>query len=369
VSSRSASIRAVGRGAASAIRALRPVPADVRVRADAALAEVVAAGHPEVADWDIVGWRSGDPISVDLGSGAGPQRKSLPIAVLRLAGTAAASAGLGRAAAAIRALRAAATPEACALVPELLGVGGPADGAWSVERWLPGVPGQKQLHRDDQRRIILRGAATAVRGLQEPTIRRLEAADLDRLVERRLGTILDRLDGQLLGVAERDRMRRAAAGLRTRLDGATVRLGWIHGDLWLGNVLVAETTPGVVGAARAAVAPHGPAITGIVDWDSAGPDEPLLLDLLHLAVTTRRHVDRRSLGAAIADRLGDGTWRDDDAAVLGGDVTAALDGIAPADALRMLWLQAIAANLARHPTLGRDRSWVAENVLRVVAWL
>ncbi len=360
----SASIRALGKSAANVIRGFRPVPADIRDRADAALAELVAAGHPEVADWEILGWRSGDPVSLDLGSGAGPQRNSAAVAVLRLSSGPAAAAGLTRAAAAIAALRVAATPDACALVPELIGQGGNGPETWSAERWLPGVPGQTVLRRDPERRAVLAAAAAVLEGLQAPSRIQLGPDELARLVRGRLASIVAHLDDRLVGAQDRERLRSSVEALAVRLAGATVRVGWIHGDLWLGNVLVA---PGRSAVGRTAA--DRPVVSGFVDWDSAAPDEPLLLDLLHLAVTTQRHVDHRSLGAAIAERLADPTWSADDLAVLGAAPETALDGVPPADALRLLWLQAIAANLARHPSLGGDRSWVDENIHRVVAWL
>src|SRR5256885_8087328 len=92
-----------------------------------------------------------------------------------------------------------------------------------------------------------------------------------------------------------------ASAIAFDLGGRTLDVGWIHGDLWPANVLV--------------TADGGP-ISGIVDWDSAEGDELGLHDRLHLAVTTRRLVERKDAGAVIAGLLSNGSWTADDRLVL-----------------------------------------------------
>jgi thiamine kinase-like enzyme len=61
----------------------------------------------------------------------------------------------------------------------------------------------------------------------------------------------------------------------------------VHGDFWHGNLLV-----------------DGGRLTGVVDWDAAGPGRLPLLDYLHL-VTIAEHTRRRhaSLGETIVSFL------------------------------------------------------------------
>jgi phosphotransferase family enzyme len=156
---------------------------------------------------------------------------------------------------------------------------------------------------------------------------------------------------------------RIAADLRDR----TLQVGWIHGDLWPANVLVKGA---------------GPAISGIVDWDSAEDDELALHDRLHLALTTRRLVERAELGPVVAGLLTGGGWTDDDRAVLdvpqGGrplgdgpeprpSPADGLSGLPDATALWLYWLRFVESNLTRRPGLATDRVWLAANVEQVLA--
>jgi hypothetical protein len=132
--------------------------------------------------------------------------------------------------------------------------------------------------------------------------------------------------------------------------------GWIHGDLWPANVLVTGDRPEV---------------SGIVDWDSAEDDELAIHDRLHLAVTTRRLVERQELGPVIAGLLTGGGWTDDDRAVLdvqpGGGLRDGVSGLLEPTALWLYWLRFVESNLARRPALARDRVWLAANVEQVLA--
>ena len=152
------------------------------------------------------------------------------------------------------------------------------------------------------------------------------------------------------------------SAIASDLGGRTLDVGWIHGDLWPANVLV--------------TADGGP-ISGIVDWDSAERDELGLHDRLHLAVTTRRLVERKDAGAVIAGLLSNGSWTADDRLVLDlpaedagglGDARGeGLSGLPARTALWLYWLRFVESNLARRPALASDRAWLTANVRQVLA--
>ena len=191
------------------------------------------------------------------------------------------------------------------------------------------------------------------------------AAEVGRWVTGRLLAIRPLVStGGSLAASRAEPLDALAADLSAALTGRAMRIGWIHGDLWPANVLIDPATWQV---------------SGLVDVDSAEPGELLLQDLLHLALTTRRRIERRDLGAVVAELLSGAPWADDDRIVLGpaadepseadpaASDLAAFGGLDRSTALWLYWLRAIDINLVRHPELAADRRWVEVNVLRVLA--
>jgi Phosphotransferase enzyme family len=74
----------------------------------------------------------------------------------------------------------------------------------------------------------------------------------------------------------------------SRLDRELADLprGWGHGDFFAGNLLAAEGR-----------------LSGVIDWDAAGPGRLPLLDLFHLQVTRVDYGGDHQWGAALLDRL------------------------------------------------------------------
>jgi Phosphotransferase enzyme family len=340
-------VRSFARRTRDEARRRRPLPAAERERLAEVIAALAAASHPDAPGWEAVAWRAGDPTTIEVASPHASGRSGGGGgALVRIADGAPARAGLHRAAAALAALRASAGPAGAALLPEVLGQGLAGGRAWLVERRLSGVPGRRFLADPRAREAMLFATVAAIRSLQAPIERSVDAPLLEGWLDDRAARIAEIVDdGGFQGLA--DRLRRA-------LTGRVIATGWIHGDLWPGNVLVDRA---------------GGVVTGIVDWDSAAADEPLFLDRLHLALTTRRLVQREPLGRVIATLLTGGAWTADDRVALGGTPDEVFDGLAPDDAVWLGWLQAIAANLERHPQLGRDRRWLEDNVRGVLACL
>lgn len=130
---------------------------------------------------------------------------------------------------------------------------------------------------------------------------------------------------------------RLADRLRDDLAGRALLTGWVHGDLWPGNVLVDA---------------DGSTLNGIVDWENARPDGLPAADVAHLVITTRALASGRAIGTVVR-RLVDG--RD----VLAQAERAAMDAacppgerLDPAAAALLAWFQHVDLRLgqaAPHP--------------------
>jgi hypothetical protein len=122
-----------------------------------------------------------------------------------------------------------------------------------------------------------------------------------------------------------------------------------HGDLWTGNLLVANGT-----------------LAGIVDWDAAHPAGVPGADLVQLVGTDWRRRHRCALGRAALER----SWR---RRLIGADTApywAAL-GVQPDDDLLDLavagwWASEVHHTLLRFPQRAADAAWVTANVAAVL---
>ncbi len=138
--------------------------------------------------------------------------------------------------------------------------------------------------------------------------------------------------------------------LRAGLSGRLVRLGWVHGDLWPGNLLFA-TGPGLE-------------LTGIVDWDRARHGDVCLLDVINLVAYSQKLRRRRELGEELALSLADprvgsiGEYARNYLLALG----QAADNHVIRAATTLFWLRFASSNMRRYPALRADRRWTARNI-------
>ncbi len=239
-------------------------------------------------------WTSTGTAVFPVGPPGGP-----PAAVLRVSASAAGA--LQQEGRALRAL--AATPglaEVRDLLPTRRGEGTAGRWSYALDDHLPGVDATEALAtRRDLRDPVRERSALAVTTLHRATAVavRVDDALLERWVDEpvaALGTVLRRWP-------LRRSLTRLRHRLRADLDGRRAYAGWVHGDLWLGNVRVHPGTG---------------APTGLVDWDCAAPQELPAHDLLHLALfgsAVERGVD---LGTVVAEVMHAGTWSPDSERVL-----------------------------------------------------
>jgi aminoglycoside phosphotransferase (APT) family kinase protein len=294
---------------------------------------------------------------------AGPEG-TLPLAAIRIARGPAGRRGLRRAATALTAIRALLAGTEAGLVaaanmPTLLATGEVDGRSWLAESALPGQSGRTLLGDTTEREKLLRRVADGIATIHAAAAVRAPVTDeqVGAWVDRRIAIVRSILDAGRHSPTHVARLDQVGSELASTLRGHELSTGWIHGDLWPANVLVDA---------------HGHGLTGLVDWDSAAPGEPPLQDLLHLALTTRRLVERRPLGEVVADLLGGAEWTSDDRAALGpaadgGNGPSIFDRLDATTALRLYWLRAIELNLDRRPALARQRAWVRANVASVLA--
>jgi aminoglycoside phosphotransferase (APT) family kinase protein len=128
---------------------------------------------------------------------------------------------------------------------------------------------------------------------------------------------------------------------------ADVPRGFGHGDFSLGNLLV-----------------QGDELVGVVDWDSAAPDRPALIDVIHLAFTSRHRPADMEWGPKLVSDLI--PW----ARCGGDDLTNRYCrevGLDPdARLLELLtiayWLDRCASQLRTHAERWYDREWIHLNI-------
>lgn len=246
-----------------------------------------------------------------------------------------------------------------ATLPNVKSDGRAGDWRFVIETALPGRPLTLPAPDDPAWPVALEAALAAIDGLHGGTAPALSTdAVLDRRerwVDRRvaavrtLGPAMARHD-PAIDQALTAGLERLAAELGASVGASDLAAGWIHGDYWSANILVDASG----------------SVSGIVDWDSAEPDELAAHDVFHLVLYARKLRRREGLGAVVADLLGGRTF---DPLEL-----AALERATPAGfSLRttglLYWLRFVESNLRRQPGLATSERWLASNVGTVVPWL
>ena len=241
------------------------------------------------------------------------------------------------------------------LLPEVVASGSDAGWSYLVQWSLPGLPATAAAMRPP--RSLLVDVSTIAARMHDATTTQRTIGELE--VEdwiRRPITAVRSLVSRRLGASEAAALDRIATELESAVTGATVPLGWIHGDLWSDNILVDARAGGV---------------TGLVDWDSASEAGLTAHDQLHLVLYTRKVLDDTEIGSQICRALGpNADWDALEMAALSAG-TADLPGSDDVARLRLgirlYWLRLVAMNLARQPRATRARRWLDENVRAVLA--
>ena len=308
--------------------------------------------YPSVANWAIQSANSTEAGVAVLILG---RPGNAPCAVLKVAVTGEAKRSLTREGTAVAALEADdRLGDWRDLLPGILAEGELDGASYLLERALGGRNAVSLLGMTPMRRRVQIVAAETVRTLHQRTGAStvVDDACVDRWLAEPLWRV-SRAAGGFRGARGRQALNRLAAEIRASLVGRRLKLSWIHGDFWLGNLLVST---------------DGATATGIVDWDFAGNHELPLIDLLHLVVYTRSLVERRELGGVVRDLLDGGAWSPQEISLLRSS-HAELDGDpgCAGAALLLYWLRHLASNLAQSNRYLESRPWLVGNVEPVLS--
>ena len=311
------------------------------------LAQVVAqASLPEAAGWVAQGKHlSGTQVVVMV---VGPLRGPAA-AVVKMPTTADGAASQAREAATLAALgQEPGLGSFRDLIPARLAAGEVAGRAYVVERVIAGVDG---CHLGDPaaERVVAEAAAVIGelhRRTSSPVV--IDGPQLDRWIGKRL---------EVLVPATRDRalLDRVGTVLAGWWESRSLSVSWVHGDFWPANVMFDPETL---------------AVTGVIDWDWAGPSEPPAHDLLYLLIHARMLTGGREFGDVVSALLDGAPWTAPEQAILeAGGVLAPTQARVGREVLLLVWLRHVAFNLIQAPGDARNWVWTGRNidpVLRLV---
>jgi hypothetical protein len=213
-------------------------------------------------------------------------RGEVPVALMRLSPTG--GDRLSRESGVLARLAQAPLPEALrAVLPQRLATGEIRGCTYVVDRMLPGQSGER-FAGEPEWTAVERSALTRLGELHQATAsaRVVDEALLQDWVHAPLTVLRPIVERLPHGSSGRlDEVRDQLIGA---LTGQAVRAVWVHGDLWPGNLLVDPGTQQV---------------TGIVDWDLAGPDELPVHDYLHVLLSRRRVASGAQMGEVVSEVL------------------------------------------------------------------
>jgi aminoglycoside phosphotransferase (APT) family kinase protein len=239
------------------------------------------------------------------------------------------------------------------LIPRPIAEGTAGRRPYRVDIALAGTAPGASVTRDTASSRWQDAAAEAIQFLHRTTAAttRVDRALAERWVDARLHHLWPR--GARLRW-QRSRVERLHDELHGALAGRTLRTSWVHGDFWLGNLLLSV---------------HEGKIRGIVDWDAAAPSELALHDVLHLLLYTRRVATGAELGLIVRRHLRGASWPDQERRLLERYGAWCHDGeLSERHALLLYWLRQVAAHARQQSRRDgpRYRVWELRNVHRVL---
>lgn len=227
-----------------------------------------------------------------------------------------------------------------AMLPVTFTAGRAGPGAFLLTSRLPGTGGTDAPLSADRLTAAAVEAITPLHRLDR-TVRLVDSALLARWVDEPVNRIRSVLPA--CGTLEE-----LTVPLRNDLMGRTFALGWVHGDLYPGNLLVDA----------------GGGVTGIVDWGGAFEQDLPVLDLAFWLLTVHDTYRPPEFGQRVATRLAGGRyWTPAENWVL----RSGTDGALPADrtVLLLAWLRHVASNLTS-TGCGQNLLWLRRNVVSVL---
>lgn len=234
-------------------------------------------------------------------------------------------------------------------VPRPVATGSTAGQFFAAEQALPGRVAQVRYQTTPSVQLLCR-ASEAIQELHRQTASSMlvDAKVIRRWVDDRLQSIQHVVEG-VCGISS---YTRAFGFLATELNrvlyNRSLNVGWVHGDFWLGNVLID---------------PDSGDVTGIVDWDRAGREELPAHDYIHLLLVTRMYTEQgRSFGEVVHSFLSGAGWTADELCVLNGvDLPFSTDDDYGQRMLVLLcWIRRMVVDLNSVESRP-SRSWIRRN--------
>jgi O-antigen/teichoic acid export membrane protein len=244
------------------------------------------------------------------------------------------------------------------LLPTLLIEGEVAGQTFLIERMLPGIGMQHFIADPKKRTQVLRVSVSAISELHCATAS-VATVDWD-LYERWIGEPLQLLRNLCLGASPalsgyQNAVRHLKKELQAGLLGRSTTVSWVHGDYVPGNILFSQ---------------DGNALSGIIDWDLAQPDDLPLLDIVQLIISTRMAVQEREMGDVISGLLKGGCWNSFELALLeAGSHDLQGERLDLRTMLLYFWLRHIHANLTKSTRFRGHWLWLQRNIEAVLRCL
>jgi hypothetical protein len=234
------------------------------------------------------------------------------------------------------------------ILPRPLGLESDGD-QWTLHARPPGVDARTVV--DDERRLTAVSAdlVATITGLHRVTRTSVcIGEELPELLDLPLG-VTDSLPSSRMRLrADETSLAKLHAELRAELAGTTVTAGFVHGNLWLGNVVCCR---------------DGDRVTGLVNWERSRIDLPVL-EVMHLVCTTRALVERTELGAVVRGVLAAGGFRNGESELIAAAPGA--DELSSRTAVLLMWLRHV-HGYTRHSAGTRPSDvWVSHNVHQVL---
>ncbi len=235
-----------------------------------------------------------------------------------------------------------APPELAAILPRFVGGGslesGFEGGIWGLDTRRPGVDARTIASNGPLCTAVTTDLVARLAGLYRTTATPIQIGEeLPELLAFPL-EVGDTLPTSRMRVrADETSLARLHAELRSDLVGSTLTAGLVHGNLWLGNVVCSEADR---------------TVTAIVNWERSRMELPVV-ELMHLACTTRALVEHRELGAVVRDVLTEGCFRDAEVQLIGEAPGAG--EVSTRTAVLLMWLRHVHAFTRRPRELDRVR--------------
>jgi Ser/Thr protein kinase RdoA (MazF antagonist) len=236
-----------------------------------------------------------------------------------------------------------------ALLPALVDAGEAGPGAFLLTNRLPGRNGRDLPRAAASRLTPAMAGAIAPLHSRTQIPRRVDEELLDQWVDQPAERIRTALPAGRTALCAGWAIGRLAGALRAGLAGRLLALGWAHGDLHPGNLLVNADGQ----------------VTGIVDWGGACEQDLPAVDLAFWLLAVGAPGQPREFGRRVAARLSSGRfWTAAESRLLD---SAAAGGLAAGRTLLLMaWLRHVASNLAKSERYASNPLWLRWNVIPVL---